>query len=90
MWDIHQPIRTRAAEYRSEEIYVIGSHYQVTTGEDTADLEDLMHVIVNCKERELVIALWLPEVMSYMCSVHPITNRNPIYSHLTHDIMYEE
>jgi hypothetical protein len=60
MRDIHQPVRTKAAEYRSGGIYVIRNHYQVTTGEDTANLEDLMHVIVNCEEYGLVIALWLP------------------------------
>jgi hypothetical protein len=35
--DIHQPGRTGVAEYGSREIYGVGSHYQVATGEDTED-----------------------------------------------------
>jgi hypothetical protein len=35
----------------------VGSCYQATTGEDTADWEDLVRAVVNCRECELTIAL---------------------------------
>jgi hypothetical protein len=37
--------------------YDTGSHYRVTTGEDTADWKDLVHAVVNCIVCELAIAL---------------------------------
>jgi hypothetical protein len=57
MWDWHQPTRTGAVEHGSREIYSIGSRYQATTGEDTADWEDLVRVVVNCTVYELATEL---------------------------------
>jgi hypothetical protein len=35
---------------------IVGICYQGTTGEDTADWEDLVHAVVNCRVCELAIA----------------------------------
>jgi hypothetical protein len=37
----------------------IGSHYQTTTGEDTADPKDLLRAVVHCGVCEIAIALQL-------------------------------
>jgi hypothetical protein len=37
--------------------YIVGICHQEMTGEDTADWEDLVHAVVNCKVCELAIAL---------------------------------
>jgi hypothetical protein len=44
-----------------------------STGEDTAD--------VLCRVCELTIALQLLVVAISKCSINPITDRNPVYSH---------
>jgi hypothetical protein len=36
---------------------IVGVRRQATTGEDTADLEDLLRDVVNCRLHELPIAL---------------------------------
>jgi hypothetical protein len=59
----------------------VGSRYQPTTGDDTANWEDLMHAVVNCKECEIANALKSLIVTSFKSSVIPITNPIPIYSH---------
>jgi hypothetical protein len=46
-------------EPRERGTSAVGSHYQATTGENTANCEDLVLAGVNCKECELVIALEL-------------------------------
>jgi hypothetical protein len=61
--------------------YGIESIYQTTTGEDTADWEDWVRAVVNCRVFELAIALYLHVVTICKCSVCPITNPNPVYSH---------
>jgi hypothetical protein len=58
----------------------IGSRYW-TTGEDTADWEELVCAVVNCRVCELVISLWLLVVTFCGSSINPIINPNPIYSH---------
>jgi hypothetical protein len=57
---------------------IVGIHHQATTGEDTADL---LRAVVNCRVCELPIALYLPVVTICKCSINPITNPNPVYSH---------
>jgi hypothetical protein len=37
--------------------YIIGIRYQAMVGEDTADWEDLVRAVVNCRVSELAIAL---------------------------------
>jgi hypothetical protein len=51
------PTRTEASEPGSWGIYNVGSHYQATTDEDTANWEDLVHNLVNYKKRKLARAL---------------------------------
>jgi hypothetical protein len=53
----------------------------VSTGEDTADWEKLVHAVVNCRVCELVRVQQLLAVMICKCSINPTTNPNPIYSH---------
>jgi ribosomal protein L37AE/L43A len=59
----------------------VGSRYQATTGEHTASCEELVRAVANCRVCELAIALQLLVVMVWKCSVNPITNPNPVYSH---------
>jgi hypothetical protein len=40
-----------------------------------------MRAVVNCRVCELAIALQLLVVTICKCSVNPITNPNPVYSH---------
>jgi hypothetical protein len=35
----------------------VGNFYQTTTGEDTADLKDLVRAVANCSVHELATAL---------------------------------
>jgi hypothetical protein len=58
-----------------------GSRYQATTGEDTADWEDLVCAVLNCRMCEWAIALLLLAVPICKSSINPITNPNPLYSH---------
>jgi hypothetical protein len=44
-----KPARIGAAEHESREIYSVGSRPQATTGDDTADREDLVCATVNCR-----------------------------------------
>jgi hypothetical protein len=44
-------------EGRENGIYGDRSRYQATTGEDTADWEELVRAVVNCRVCELAIAL---------------------------------
>jgi hypothetical protein len=62
---------------------IVGIRHQATTGEDTADSEDLVHDVVNCRLCELAIALQLLMVMScvFKCLINTITNPIPVYSH---------
>jgi hypothetical protein len=40
--------------HQSRVIYGVGSHYQATSGENTAEWEDWVHAIVNFKVRKSV------------------------------------
>jgi hypothetical protein len=73
-----------AREHGSWGIYGNESRYQTRTGEDTADWEDLVRAAVNCWVCELAIALFAV-VSIFNCSINPITNPNPVYSHDTRD-----
>jgi hypothetical protein len=55
-WDRWQPARTWGHEHGSWGICGVGSCYQATS-KDTADWEDLVHAVVNCRVCELAIAL---------------------------------
>jgi hypothetical protein len=57
LWEWHQLVRIGAMEHGSWVIYGNGSCYQVTTGEDTADTEDLGLTAENCKQCESAIVL---------------------------------
>jgi hypothetical protein len=48
------------------------------TGEDTADCEGSVRTVVNCRECDLAIALWL---LVSKCSINPVINPNFLYSH---------
>jgi hypothetical protein len=43
--------------------------------------------VVNCRVCELTIALYLLVVTTCKCSINPITNPNPVYSHSNHMII---
>jgi hypothetical protein len=58
----------------------VGSRYQ-TTVENTADWEDIVRAVVNCRVCELAKALYLLVVTICKCSINPITNPNPVFSH---------
>jgi hypothetical protein len=60
----------------------VGSSYQTTIGEDTADW-DLMRALVNYRVCAFAIALYslLLLITMYKFSINPITNPNPVYSH---------
>jgi hypothetical protein len=60
---------------------IAGIRHQATTGEDTADREDLVSAVVNCRVCELVIVLELLVVTICECSINPIINPNPVCSH---------
>jgi hypothetical protein len=79
-WDSRHPARIEAAEYGSWVIYGVGSRYQ-TTSEDTADWEDLVGAVVNCRVCELAIALQLVVVTICKCAVNSIINSNLVYHH---------
>jgi hypothetical protein len=68
-------------EPRVRRTSAVESRYQTTTGEDTADWEDLVRAVVNCRVCESAIALQLLVVTIYKWSTNPITNPNPVYSH---------
>jgi hypothetical protein len=51
------------------------SHYQATTGEDTADWKDSVHVVVNYSVCELATALQLLVVTISKCSINPVTSQ---------------
>jgi hypothetical protein len=55
--------------------------HQATTGEDTADREDLVRAVVNSIECEIATALLLSVVPICKGSIKSITNPNPVYSH---------
>jgi hypothetical protein len=46
------------------------------------DGEEKSFVIVNCEVRELAKLLWLIADTSSTCPTNPVTNPNPVYSHL--------
>jgi hypothetical protein len=75
--DRRQPASTWNREHGSWGIYGVGSRYQTTTGEHTADWEDLARIVINCTVCELTIALQLLVITIRKCSVNPITNPNP-------------
>jgi hypothetical protein len=60
---------------------IVGIRHQATTGEGTANREDLVHAVVNCRVCELVIAPYLLVITICKCSINPIINPNPVYSH---------
>jgi hypothetical protein len=60
---------------------IVGIRHQATPGEGIVDWEDLVRAVVNCRVCELALALQLLVVMIGKCSVSPITNPNPVYSH---------
>jgi hypothetical protein len=80
-WDRRQPARTWNRGYGNWGIYGVGSRFK-TTGEHTADWEDLVRVVVNCSVYELAIALQLFVVTPYKRSINPITK--PSTSTVTH------
>jgi hypothetical protein len=51
----------------------VESRYQTTTGEDTADWEDLVCAVVKCSVFEVTIALDFI-VVTICKSVNPVTN----------------
>jgi hypothetical protein len=59
--------------------YGVGSRYQAITCEDTADWEDLVRAVGNCRVCELAITLQVLVVTFCKVSVNPITNPNPVY-----------
>jgi hypothetical protein len=54
LWDSRQPVKSKHGSWGS---YGVESHYQATTGEDTADWEDLVRAVMNCRVCKLAIAL---------------------------------
>jgi hypothetical protein len=64
-WERRQPARTWSLEHGSGGISGVGSRYQITTGEDIADWEELVHALLNCRVCGLAIALYL-HVISYV------------------------
>jgi hypothetical protein len=59
----------------------VGSHYQTMTGEDTADWEDLVHAVVNCRVCESMIALELLVVMICKWSINSVyQSKSHLYS----------
>jgi hypothetical protein len=63
----------------AEDIVKIRQH--ATTGENTADWKDLIRAVVHCRMCEIETALYLRVVTICKCSINPITNSNPVYSH---------
>jgi hypothetical protein len=63
---------------------IAGIRHQATSGEDTADWEDFVRAVVNCRLYELATALQLLVVMScvYKCSINPIADQNRACSHI--------
>jgi hypothetical protein len=59
---------------------IVGIRHQAKTGKDKVDCEDIMSPVVNCR-------VWISEsapltLLTFcMCSINPITNPNPVYSH---------
>jgi hypothetical protein len=47
----------------------------------TADWEDSVHAVVNCRVCELAIALELLVVRICKTEINPITNPNPVTNH---------
>jgi hypothetical protein len=80
-WDRRQPARTWSPEHGSWGIYSIGSRYQTTASEDTADWEHFVRAVVNSRVCESATALLLFVVTFSKCSVNTIINSNPIYNH---------
>jgi hypothetical protein len=71
----------------------VRNRYQTTIGEDTADWEDLLPAVVNCRMCESLVALELLVVTScvYKYSVDPVANPHSINIHtLTRDNMLDE
>jgi hypothetical protein len=58
-----------------------------SSGEVTADWEDLVHAVVNRRVCELETALQFLVVMICKCSINPITNPNPSTVTLSRDNM---
>jgi hypothetical protein len=54
-------------------------------GEDTADWEELLCAVVNCKLWELVTALELILITIFKVSINPTTNPSYAYSHQSSD-----
>jgi hypothetical protein len=77
-WDRRQAVRTWSREHGSWGMYGVESRYQATTGEDTADWEDLVRAVMNCRVCELAIALYLLVVTICKCSISAVTYRNRV------------
>jgi hypothetical protein len=41
----------------TEVVDIVEIRHQATTGEDTADWEDLIHAVMNCRMRKLALSL---------------------------------
>jgi hypothetical protein len=61
----------------------VGSRYRATAGEDRRMKRLFARALLNCRVCESVIVLQLLVVTScvYKCSINPITNQYPVYSH---------
>jgi hypothetical protein len=68
-------------EHRARGKSAVGNRFQATTGENTADWEDLVRTVVNCWVCKLATAVKLLIVAICKLSLNPITNPNPVYSH---------
>jgi hypothetical protein len=75
----------RVREPRGRGASAVGSRYRATTGEDTADSENVVPAVVSCRVRELAIALYLLVVTFSKCSVNLVTNPKPVCSHTSRD-----
>jgi hypothetical protein len=78
---VRQSPASKDVNTEAEEATAFGNRYQATTGEDTADWEDLVRAVVNCRVCEIAITLQLLVVTFRKSSINPITNSNPVYSH---------
>jgi hypothetical protein len=59
-----------------------------TEAQGTADWEDSVRAVGNCRERQLAIAL-LPPVTRCKSPINPITNMNSIYTHHTRENTFQ-
>jgi hypothetical protein len=67
----------------------VGNRYRTTTDENTAEWEDSMRVIVNCRVCKLAIELEFLVVAICKWSINPIINSNFVHSH-SYTLQYTE